>query len=155
LENEKMNVFLDLEETIIHSWSDARLMNAQKIRDFLHQNSVRRVSIFSFAVWDDNDQVKFASEIQPMLETALDVKVVLCPTVQDMMLADTKLTGVRWFGDVSEFIPIRGKHGAFHNWCMLNCVGQESVLIDDVVKNTFFIDHDSNTVVTTLNVDKL
>jgi hypothetical protein len=150
-----MNVFLDLEETIIHSWSDARLMNAQRIRDFLHQNSVNQVSIFSFAVWDDNDQMKFASEIQPMLETALDVRVVLCPTVQDMMLADTQLTGVHWHGDVGEFIPIRGKHDAFHNWCMLNCVGQSSVLIDDVVKNTFFIDHDSNTVVTTLNVNKL
>lgn len=150
-----MNVFLDLEETIIHSWSDPRLMNAQKIRDFLHKNDANQVTIFSFAVWDDKDQDRFADDILPMIETALDVKVVLCPTVQDMMLADTKLTGVHWHGDVSEFIPIRGKHGAFHNWCMLNCVGKSSVLIDDVVKNTFFIDHDSNTVVTTLNVNKL
>lgn len=153
--NSKPKIFLDLEETVIDSWQSGLLVNSHKVRDFLADQQVSNVTIFSFAVWNDEDQKTFAKEHQRSLQKALDTHVAECPTVQDFMQADTRLTGVHWHGDVTEFITLRGKMGAFVNWCKLHHPNHNCVLVDDVVDNVDIVNRDTGTTIRFINVGSL
>lgn len=146
-----MKFFLDLEETVIDCWQSGCLVNVNKLKNL----NMPEVTIFSFAVWDEIDQKKFATDFKPMIELALNTKVVLCPTVQDMMLADTKLTGVRWNGDVTEFITLRGKFNAFVSWCNLFHPSADCMLVDDIVPNVDIVNRDSGRKISFLNVNSI
>ena len=49
----RMNIFFDLEETLIASWTDHYLCNKNKITEFLDFYDIRNIHIFSFAIWND------------------------------------------------------------------------------------------------------
>lgn len=151
----KFKIFLDLEETVIDSWQSGMLIRSSQVRDFLKEQNATNVTIFSFAVWDSNDQQVFDKQHRRALQKSLDTGIVLVPTVQDFMAADTKLTGVNWHGDVTEFICLRGKVGAFINWCKLHHPTTNCLLVDDIVPNMDIIDHDTNTTIKFINVNKL
>lgn len=151
----KFKIFLDLEETVIDSWDSGLLVNSGQVRDFLKQQDVTNVTIFSFAVWDTNDQKTFDKQHRRILQRALDTGIVLVPTVQDFMHSDTELTGVEWHGDVTEFICLRGKVGAFINWCKLHHSNENCLLVDDVVPNMDVIDRDSGIIIRFVNVRTL
>lgn len=150
-----MNVFLDLEETVIDSWDSGLLCNSSQVREWLAQHNVKQVDIFSFAVWNEQDQDKFWREMARPLNKALDVGMGNCITVQDMMQQDRALTGIDWAGDVTEFICLRGKVGAFTNWCRLLHAGNDCVLIDDIVPNMDIINHDTGGSIKFINVRAL
>lgn len=128
--------FLDLEETIIHSFSDPVLCNVQKIKSFLRMAEATEVHIFSYAIYNDADRELFDREIKPNIERALDIKVASCITVPEMVKADSDLTGLRFEKghEVSEFIQLRGKKDGFINY-VLSRGGdfKRAVLIDDIV----------------------
>ena len=151
----KFKIFLDLEETVIDSWDSGLLVNSSQVRDFIKSQQASNVTIFSFAVWDANDQKTFDKQHRRVLQRALDTGIALVPTVQDFMLSDTKLTGVDWQGDVTEFICLRGKVGAFINWCKLHHSGENCLLVDDVVPNMDVIDRDSGVIIRLVNVNTL
>lgn len=149
-----MNVFLDLEETVINNWDEALLVNTTRVREWLESRKVRRVHLFSFAVWNQKDQERFHKEIKPFLTKALGVSFLDCPTVEDFLLADLKVTAVHW-DSLHEFIATRGKVDAFRSWCKLHFDGKHNVLLDDVVPNAVWENRDSGLKLEFVNVKEL
>ena len=152
------SIWLDLEQTIIASFGNPELCNVQKIGAFLQANNVSEVGIFSFAIWNEADQHEFEKHIKPTIELALDVHVVTWPTVQNMMKADFEYTGVRFdtAWEVSEFIQLRGKMGAFEHFIRSrrpNFI--RAVLIDDVVTDTTITNRKTGQTIEFWNVDNL
>lgn len=150
----KFKVFLDLEETVINNWDEGLLVNTTRVRDFLKQQNASEFTVFSFAVWNDRDKADFDRVHRRTLERALDCRVAACPSVEDFMLADTAFTGVR-FSDLTDFISVRGKPGAFHNWCRLNHPTENCLLVDDVVPNLDLVNRDTGVTVRLVNVTEL
>jgi hypothetical protein len=149
-----MNVFLDLEETVITSWADGMLLHTTPVREFLQQNNVKKVHIFSFAIWNKKDQDDFDRRFKSTLEKVLKVNIAARPSVEDMMRADTLMTGLQ-FDSITDFVSIRGKTGAFQNFCRFHFDHQVNVLIDDVVPNASFTNDDTGLVCEFINVNSL
>jgi hypothetical protein len=149
-----MNVFLDLEGTVIDTWHSGMLINSAQVREWLAAMSVKRVHIFSFAVTNDADQAWFWKNIAPSLRRALDIDIIDCPTVQDFQRADLMVTGVKW-ENTMEFITVRGKQDAFRSWCKLNYDSLHNILLDDTVPNLYMNWVDSNLIVECMNIDVL
>ena len=149
--------FIDLEQTIIESWDSPDLINVGKIRKFLTDNNAKTVNIFSFAIWGEDDQRKFASKIKPSIEKALGLPVGLYPSVQDMIAADFGLTGIRFEQghEVSEFIQLRGKKDGFINFVLAKCHFKRAILIDDVVPDLTLTHRNFGWSVELWNVDSL
>jgi len=150
-----MNVYLDLEQTVVDSWDSGLLVNSTTVKDWLERLAVKEVSVFSFAVWNEQDQQEFWRRLHDPLTRALGVTVKQCPSFKDFMKADTEVTGVRWDDDLTEFIAIRGKVDSFRSWCRLHHNGEHCVLVDDVVPNGFWQDVDSGFKVDYVNVTTL
>ena len=140
------NMFLDLEGTVIEDWDSFRLMteNIRSIRHALEHRKIKEVHIFSFAIHDEADVARFVSELQPTLERHLQVPIVGVHTIQEMKHVDEVWRGCRLF-DMSEFILLRGKQGAFESWAASKHPGQSSALIDDVVPNLILNNLDTQT----------
>tara|TARA_B110000503_G_C6876916_1_gene301013 strand:+ start:80 stop:538 length:459 start_codon:yes stop_codon:yes gene_type:complete len=149
--NTKFQIFLDLEETIITSWSEGLLVNASRVREFLAENDAKTFTIFSFAVWDDQDKADFERLHRRGLERALDCRVASCPSTEDFMRADTALTGVH-FDSLTDFISIRGKVGAFTNWVRFQGLSH-AILVDDVVPNMDIVTRDTGDIIRFINVE--
>ena len=149
-----MNVFLDLEGTVITSWGEGLLTNITKVRDALQARDTKNVRLFSFAVQNPVDQSKFRTHFKPLLEKALDVVFLDSPSVVDFQQADSAVGGFHWDSQW-EFIRVRGKADAFRSWCKVNFPGQHNILIDDAVPNATWRDADSGLVLDYVNVDSL
>ena len=145
-------LYLDLEETVIRSWSDQTLCNIGKLKVFIDSNpDVDRedVRIFSFAIYNDADKKECEKFIVPMLERALNIKITAWPSVKEIAEIDQRHTGCRWMDadmmgglDICEFIAIRGKPGAFENYIWATGDDRTNyILIDDVVPSRSIIDH--------------
>lgn len=158
-------LYLDLEETVIRSWSNQTLCNVSKVRQFLNDNlDVDRgdVRVFSFAIYNDKDKDEFVRFIKPMLEQALGVTITQWPSVFDMAEASQKLTGARWLDadtmgglDICEYISIVGKVRSFEDWVLYHATdNSRSVLIDDIVPSKTVIHHDRALVINYVNVVK-
>lgn len=128
-------VFLDLEETIIESFSDPVLCNVTKIRNFLEARDVTKIHMFSFAIYNDADRDTFDRFIRPNIEEALGVTVISCPTVVEMYKTDTNFTGTRFdiINPVMDYISLRGKKDAFINYVNAVFDYDVAILIDDMV----------------------
>ena len=149
-----MNVFLDLEGTVITNWDENLLMNTTKVRLWLESLGVRKVHVFSFAVWNDRDKSVFDKQMKPFLTKALGVSFIDCPTVEDFFKADLEVTGVHW-ESLSDFVSVRGKVDAFRSWCEHKFDGQHNVLLDDVVPNAVWENKDSGLKLEFVNVTSL
>jgi len=149
-----MNVFLDLEETVLNNWEDGLLVNTDKVRDWLAGLNVTQVHLFSFAVWNDKDKDHFTHTYKPLLEKALGVTFVDAPSVEDFMDADREVTGVR-LDSLFEYCQLRGKVDGFRSWCKLHFDKQHNVLLDDVVPNATWHDTDSGLKLQYVNVKDL
>jgi len=130
-----MNLYLDLEDTVIDSW-DSRLIKpvqCKRIKDFMEFCKYEEFSIFSYAIWNDADREVFNAKIRPMLEKYFECECVHVPTVQEMMETDHKLTGLH-FNSISDYIRIRGKADGFRNWVVnMKPENDHYALIDDAV----------------------
>ena len=144
-------VFIDLEETIIDSWSSRLLINVEKIRRVIDPTD--KLGVFSFAIWTDSDHREFKNNIRPTLERVLGNAIETTPTAQTMMQIDTELTGVRW-ESITDFLSIRGKVGAFTNFCSV-LKFEHAVLIDDVVPNIRINNLDTDQIIDFINVGNL
>lgn len=159
-----MNIFLDLEETVIDEFSSnprIKLFNCQHIRDFVKKippTVEKRFLVFSFAIYSEEDVQQFIAGIKTPLEGLLGFNFGLGSiiTVPSMMECSHRVNKPRLrFDDISEFLMDHGKENAFHDWCHGNHVGEVNILIDDVVHNRTTIDDDTHTVVKTINVEGL
>lgn len=147
------NIFLDLEGTLIDDWDSMNLLSNQvdAVKTLLKNRNVNAVHIFSFAIHNAIDIMRFEDELKPRLESRLGVKILSTPCMIEMKEADEKWRKCRLF-DMNEFIILRGKRDAFESWVSLNHAGEESTLIDDVVQNMHMHDTDSGTEIFFQNV---
>lgn len=135
-----LKVFLDLEDTIIRSWGEPDLMNAQKIRVWLDKHDVSELHIFSFAIWDHHDQVHFEKTMKMPLERVCGRDILSWMSVHEMQRASTDFTRLRWL-DQRDFMQIRGKHGAFFDVCKATQKDAHCVLLDDAVPRETLLCH--------------
>lgn len=151
--DKKFKVFLDLEETVINNWDEGLLVNATKVREFLAEHNATEFTVFSFAVWNDEDKAAFERLHRRPLERALDCRVAACPSVEDFMRVDTEFTGLR-FDSLTDFISIRGKVGAFTTWVRAHGLGN-ALLVDDVVPDVDIVTRTNGDTIRFVNVDSL
>jgi hypothetical protein len=144
--------FWDLEETCMTSWSDGCLANVSKLRDWVEENNVTEVTVFSFAVWNDADVEKFNREFKPMIERAFNVKVV--DVVKAETVKEVCCYEMRAAFSLSEFVSLWGKKRSFMEYCALTLKDCTAVLVDDCVPNMTVHFHDSNLVVEYVDVTK-
>jgi hypothetical protein len=150
-------LFLDLEDTIITVWHDPVLINVQKIRKWMDSqvDLNRNIIIWSFAIWNAKDEDHFRdSGMKSMIEQALDVNIILWPSVDVMASINTKFTSLRW-EDRTDFMQLKGKHDSFRDWCRLNETNCRCVLLDDAVPNETLIVHNKSLILDLINVDIL
>ena len=149
--------FIDLEQTIIESWQAPDLINVQRIRSWLEVEKADEIRIFSFAIWNEIDKQRFNDEIKTRIEDALGLPVMSWPSVQDMMKADFRHTGIRFETghEVSEFIQLRGKKDAFMHFVFDQYDFHRAVLIDDVVPDLTVAHRKKGWSVELWNVDSL
>lgn len=157
-----MNIFLDLEETVIDEFSSnprVKIFNCQNIREFVKRIPLKvekKFFVFSFAVYSEDDVQRFNAELKLTLEGILGFQFDAVISVPQMMKCSRIENAPRLrFDDISEFLMDHGKPNAFHDWCHYNHAGEVNVLIDDVVHNRTTIDDDTHTVVKTINVEGL
>jgi hypothetical protein len=163
-------MFLDLEQTIIDNWQDAYLYLPFRVRAWLDRMlneqtafNLRPVGIFSFAIYNDKDKATFEDEMKHALELGLSIKITEWPSVEEMARTSQLYTGTKWCGgkemstlDLIDFIQIRGKVGAFEDWCMAQPGNDITyILLDDVVPNKTVIDHKRNIKIEYINVDNM
>ena len=146
-------IFVGLEETLIEDWDSLRFMSEhiRAVKHLLETRKVTEIHIFSFAIHNSEDNLRFAEELQPHLEARLGVKIVSAPTVMSMKMVDEQWRKCR-LDDITEFIMLRGKQGAFKSWASMKHPGCECTLIDDVVPNMDIMDHDRQTGISFRNI---
>lgn len=151
-----MKLFLDLEETVIRSWTNPTLCNVHKIRQYIQKIRVSEISIFSFAIYNNEDKDYFERNIKEHIETALGVDIMEWPSVDEINSVFFNNYGIHF--DRHEFINIWGKSRAFTDYCKATQSGV-CILIDDVVPNEllFVWERPSRTeiVIETINVNNL
>lgn len=65
---EKSLLLLDLEDTLINDWDDFTAVRVPQVRVFLDSHRWSAVGLFSFAVWDDRDLLRFHNHKQYLEE---------------------------------------------------------------------------------------
>lgn len=155
-------IFIDLEETVIREFKDFPTFipaNCRAITHFI--DNVKKVDtgsikifIFSFAIHTDDELDRFDKFIREDLERLIGHPIEGVVTVPQMFIASQRMQRMR-FDDVTDFILIRGKEGAFQDWCDFNFKGSTCLLIDDVVRNMSIMNHDTLSTMTMFNINKV
>jgi hypothetical protein len=150
-----IQVWLDLEETIINSWHEGLLMNVDKIKKQLELLNVCTVNIWSFAIWDEDDHNEFVkSGMKESIERALNVTINGWLCVDDIQKAVQKYENIT-YESRSDFMSLNGKHWSFIKYCLYKQRGHQNILIDDVVGNWLMSDADTNTIVQLINIKNI
>ncbi len=144
----KRHLWLDLEDTIItpvqNGWFNVQLINVQKIKAFIEEWKPNFMHVFSFAVWDEQQLLRFNMGPRPRIEDALGMKFSAIPTVDGEIIPTAcSLLGISpdavSFQDASDFW---GKHESFRlNMRHLyrnNTEEVEVAFFDDAVFNEEF-----------------
>jgi hypothetical protein len=162
------HLFLDLEDTVItpvlSGWFNTRLINVPKIKSFMAEFKPNFVHLFSFAVWNEQELLRFNMGTRPMLEESLGMPLCTTWTVEGdiipMCCSVMRLgQGSVSFSDACEFWS---KHESFR-LCMRHTfkdthkqgVDTEVVLLDDAVFNEHFHWPDLQITGRVLNIDTL
>lgn len=165
----RRHLFLDLEDTVIEpvceGWFNTNVINKDKVRRFIEEWKPDSVHLFSFAIWNEQERLRFNMGTRPKLERALGITLSLVPTVEDDMIpVCEKIMGMsKGVVDFQEMTQFWGKQGAFR-LCMQNMfqftknhagVSVEVALLDDVVFNEYFEWPDMRVRGRIINIDQL
>jgi hypothetical protein len=162
------HLFLDLEDTIItpvvDGWFNTHLINLEKIQAVMADFEPDEIHVFSFAVWNQQELVRFNMGTRPMIETRLGKRFSIVPTVDDdiipaccsIMHIDP---GSIVFSDMSDFW---GKQESFRLFCRkifanthTHDIDTEVILLDDAVMNEGFYFPDLRLRGSIHNIDQL
>lgn len=153
-------IFIDLEETVIREFKDFPIFmtaNCQAIKQFIHNVKKEdfgtlKIYVFSFAIHTDKDIDRFDQLIRDDLNRLIGHKIDDVVTVPQMFIASQQQQHCH-FDDITDFILMRGKEGAFQDWCDYNFKSKHCMLIDDVVRNMSIINHDTLVTMTMFNIN--
>lgn len=144
-------IFFDLEGTLINSWSDVSLCNIERVRNIIKEHGITEISIFSFAIDNENDVRTFEKDgFKNFIERAYEIKIVECPTTKEIMSVCLKYSGNLF--DLFEFKSVWGKTRAFQEYCTALYKDTACMLIDDVVPNTTLYMHDKGLTISTIKI---
>ncbi len=130
-----MEVWLDLEDTIITNWNEGLLLNPGKIKNWLDERDIKELRIWSFAIWDDKDKAHFVrSGMKRMIETALERPILEWPSVKEMQTLVEYYEGII-YDSRTEFMQLNSKKWSFIKYCLGHKKHTTCVLIDDAVPN--------------------
>jgi hypothetical protein len=129
----KTKFFFDLEMTLIFSWQDAMIMYRNK--PIFEEHGAKGISadLFSFAINDEHDVIKFDQVYQQTLEEEFDITIDRIWTVKELMV----LAG--WTKNMWDFKCHHGKTRSFVNLVEKLSAEQSEptryVLFDDMVED--------------------
>lgn len=162
------HLWLDLEDTVItpvvDGWFNTHMINVQKVKAFIAEFKPDQVHIFSFAVWNQQELMRFNMGTRPMLEQSLDIKLCVIPTVDDDIIpAACKVMRISpEVVDFQEMSNFWGKHEAFRlnmrdrfKNTKAHDVDVEVVLLDDAVINEEFFWPDLGVHGRIINIDTM
>lgn len=149
-----MEVWLDLEETIIDNWWDALLINPNRIKRWLDERNVTELRIWSFAIGNDEDKRIFERVMKKPIETALGRPILEWPSVEEMQKLVERYEGII-YDSQTEFIQINSKKWSFIKFCLGNKTGEHCVLIDDAVPNLTIVEHDRHLKIDLIKVQHI
>jgi hypothetical protein len=127
-----MEIWLDLEQTIISTWEDPVACNIEKVSAFLEELNPQFVNIFSFAVWNSRDQRIFHERLKPWLSNLLGVQINSCPCLDDIRREAFSGTVL----DNTEMTSMFGKAGVFDRFIRATRGSGVFILVDDVVDDS-------------------
>lgn len=161
----KRLLFLDLEDTVIKpvdSWmfTDIIPRNIQKVKQILNEFNPDEVHIFSFAIWNQAELLRYNMMTAPMLEKVLNVKLQPAPTVDDDMIPAA--CAVRRLSastvDFQEMSSFWGKQDTFKLFIQHTFKHNEAplhvMLVDDAVFNEEFSWPDTQITGSIVNIDR-
>lgn len=141
-----MNLFLDLEETVIDDWYSAKFLphNIKIIREKIKQleehfdDKFEYIDIFSFAILEQKDldrfDIYFKNDIEKIFK--LPVRNILC---FDKPFINTFLkqfnTSIKSNQRMQDVLTLNSKSQMFELFCKDNHKGERSILFDDVVED--------------------
>lgn len=146
-------VWLDLEETLIDQWGQFNLLDDRiaKIKKFLKNIQPEQLGIWSFAIWNEQDIIKFNTNgIREQLEQELEYKFNDIFSIEDIRTLVEEYEGFHYESTI-EFIQLNGKHWSFIKFAFLHR-DTNFYLIDDVIPNLKIYNEDLNVEVNLINV---
>jgi len=145
---DQLQVFLDLEQTLVASWDDRTRMNASKrFRDLLWEvlalNPNCQINLFSFAVWDEHDVSQFM-EFKDSIENEFNFKFSKIFHRGNVLDAVKKVRKLQLL-DGDEMSQLFGKSDSWIDFCKHHQFGK-AILFDDMVDNAIidFVDRTSH-----------
>ena len=145
--------FWDLEETVIDSWQSGLLTNVSIVSDFVAKHKIKEVTIFSFAIWNEKDLIRFDKEFKKMLEDTFEVKIVNVLTTEQIRQTVCQAMCAQF--DIHDFLSLWGKKRAFVEFCEAVHPNTHTVLLDDCVPNIVHHNLDTNSIIELVNVTTL
>ena len=160
----KHATFLDLEETLVVSWSNHMIVNEPQVRSFLEgerrlvgisDEAPLEVELFSFAVGGDRDRDEFNSLLGPWLEEKYNIKFTQVHTCAEMAKVVSRYMNVVFDGPY-EAISILGKGRLFFEFVKAQMLVRDiksASLLDDVVQTCSLVIHKGNKEIRLIRVE--
>lgn len=134
-----MRVFVDLEETLIQSWFDPIPLKEKisVIKSFCTLNNIDKVTIFSLAIANKQDENIFFERILPLFDSMLDleVDVLNMGEIRDIIECGSNIRFK--LSEWSDVFPFNGKSQPFIEMIRATDISDKQnetfVLFDDVV----------------------
>lgn len=127
-----MEYFFDLENCLIKDWDHLLdFTSVDVVNNIIKKRGIEKISIFSWAIWNDLDKVLFTQRLKSHLEFFLEVSIVKIVTKEDLIKVLKQQFPITESNDVNDFF---GKRLSFFHFCQLSNI-REAVLFDDTVKN--------------------
>ena len=150
----KRILFLDLENTLIDAWENRSICsNWRIIKNWIHSTKWDMIHVFSYAIWNNTDQLTFNNELRPWLEETFDIKfnpVILTVDMMRIICAHH----LKIVMNKDDFFSFMKKEIAFRIICEDKFKGYECILLDDMVKDSILTLNDPHTVIQTFNVKR-
>ena len=123
--------FFDLEQTLIESWEEPFIINHEIVSEIISRPDFdNKVSIFSWAIWNEEDLVTAKRFIYPKLEAEFGIEIIDTVTKEQLF----KIVKEKWFWlDEDDFGDMFDKERAFIEFCRLTKLKGNQYLVDDMV----------------------
>lgn len=134
--------FFDLEQTLIDSWENPVIINLEKVGEIMSRPDFDpKVTIFSWAIWNDEDLVTAERVIYPMLEEVFGITIIDTITKEQLF----KIVKEKWFWlDEEDFGDMFDKERAFIEFCRLTKLKGSQFLVDDMVLDMKIVQENLN-----------
>lgn len=145
--NNKLFIFLDLEQTVIDSWETMNFLfnrasmikNAIDLMGELAPDKEIVLGIMSWAVWNHNDLESFNEELRKPLEDFFERPINITWTMEDWFAASVH-SGTRVNSNIADFFDSFTKEDVLFKMRNHDMFKEQAlVLFDDAVEDMFLI----------------